>query len=344
MFSQASIYWQFLPTACLALTVFVYAVTRRKARWRALIRRRRESLIKLIKAIIYATFLLLFTVFILLTARFIINDFSCSIILSSFSNFTHSNGGMQLIAATPGSGSDYCRIALGIMTGFVTGSVYEVMNLTSFNQLPYRPFYYKSHYPFIASVSRVDNFINMNPHRVVVLVRNPFDAAFSEFIRQKVSLVNKDIDNKYNNMDQVIREKDFLVYGSKMVLQPTEELELHMKTYFIMWKSFHEYWLRNYHGSVKVILYQDLVDDILKFKEITNYFGYSVDSTRQRQQRLSCFLTNTQKTKYRKRPSSIIIDETKRRLREHFESDTASAIAYVQLLYSNKYNEPLHIS
>ena len=55
--------------------------------------------------------------------------------------------------------------------------------MADLNELASRPIYYKTHYPFLPSVGPVVEYLNSNPDRVVVLIRNPFDAGFSEWIR-----------------------------------------------------------------------------------------------------------------------------------------------------------------
>ena len=60
------------------------------------------------------------------------------------------------------------------------------------------------------------------------------------------------------------------------------DLTDHMNNYFQRWKVFHKYWLSDYKGNIKVILYKDLVKDINKFTEVAEYFGYRPELSKQR--------------------------------------------------------------
>ena len=50
-----------------------------------------------------------------------------------------------------------------------------------------RPLYFKTHFPFIESQSSVGAELNSQPDRVVVVIRHPFDAGFSEYVRSVIS-------------------------------------------------------------------------------------------------------------------------------------------------------------
>ena len=73
-----------------------------------------------------------------------------------------------------------------ILSGLKTGEVFDFMHEKKtesvFKGGKY-PLYYKSHYPFIKSHCAGDGYLHNNTERVVVVIRNPLDAAFSEFIR-----------------------------------------------------------------------------------------------------------------------------------------------------------------
>ena len=49
-----------------------------------------------------------------------------------------------------------------------------------------RPLYFKTHFPFIESQSQVGAELNSQPDRVVVVIRHPFDAGFSEYVRSVI--------------------------------------------------------------------------------------------------------------------------------------------------------------
>ena len=41
------------------------------------------------------------------------------------------------------------------------------------------PIYYKSHYPFMGN----KGYLNTHAEKIIVIIRNPMDAGFSEYIR-----------------------------------------------------------------------------------------------------------------------------------------------------------------
>ena len=45
------------------------------------------------------------------------------------------------------------------------------------------PIYFKTHYPFLRIFGIVDGYLVTHPEKVIVVIRNPLDAAFSEYIR-----------------------------------------------------------------------------------------------------------------------------------------------------------------
>ena len=55
-----------------------------------------------------------------------------------------------------------------------------------------------------------------------------------------------------------------------------------MKEYLFRWRKFHQHWLINCTSSVKVVLYNNLVQDIREFTKIAEFFGYTAESTTQR--------------------------------------------------------------
>ena len=73
-----------------------------------------------------------------------------------------------------------------ILSGLKTGEVFDFMHEKKtesvFKGGKY-PLHYKSHYPFIKSYCAGDGYLHINTESVVVVIRNPLDAAFSEFIR-----------------------------------------------------------------------------------------------------------------------------------------------------------------
>ena len=45
------------------------------------------------------------------------------------------------------------------------------------------PVFYKTHYPFLRIYGEADGYLVTHPQKVIVVIRNPLDAAFSEYIR-----------------------------------------------------------------------------------------------------------------------------------------------------------------
>ena len=70
--------------------------------------------------------------------------------------------------------------------------------------------------------------------------------------------------------------------GTFSILSSIVEFLDHTKRYLYNWKRFHEYWLKDYRGPIKVTLYEDLAEDIQSFTEITSYFGYFVEGNMKR--------------------------------------------------------------
>ena len=54
-----------------------------------------------------------------------------------------------------------------------------------------RPLYFKTHFPYFITRGATEKELNNNPDRVVVLIRHPFDAGFSEFVRSVIESLFK---------------------------------------------------------------------------------------------------------------------------------------------------------
>ena len=75
--------------------------------------------------------------------------------------------------------------------GISEGSVYNYLHVKTLSELQNNiwnekgeyPLYYKTHYPFLRNFGEADEYISTHPRRVVVVIRNPLDAGFSEYIR-----------------------------------------------------------------------------------------------------------------------------------------------------------------
>ena len=76
-------------------------------------------------------------------------------------------------------------------SGISEGSVYQYLHVKTLSELQNDiwkekgeyPLYYKTHYPFMRNFGEADEYLSTHPRRVVVVIRNPLDAAFSEYIR-----------------------------------------------------------------------------------------------------------------------------------------------------------------
>ena len=76
-------------------------------------------------------------------------------------------------------------------SGISEGSVYQYLHVKTLSELQNDiwnvkgeyPLYYKTHYPFMRNFGEADGYLSTHPHKVVVVIRNPLDAAFSEYIR-----------------------------------------------------------------------------------------------------------------------------------------------------------------
>ncbi|KAF6034967.1 hypothetical protein EB796_006729 [Bugula neritina] len=112
-----------------------------------------------------------------------VNFEPCDSLLEKVSDVNQSDYRIQLITASPGSGSDWCYSAMAMLTGHTTDSVYNYLHSKSLDELPHRALYYKTHWPFMRHFGPVDKYLSTHPVRVVLLLRNPYDAGFSEFVR-----------------------------------------------------------------------------------------------------------------------------------------------------------------
>ena len=63
-----------------------------------------------------------------------------------------------------------------------------------------------------------------------------------------------------------------------------------------------------------------------------------------RKNRLDCFLNNVDKIKWKKRPSTMMIEKSKKLLKLYFLREAESAVIYVEDLYRKKYNRTLVIT
>ncbi|XP_067930000.1 uncharacterized protein [Watersipora subatra] len=264
----------------------------------------------------------------------------CQKLLKKKSNVSKSDYKKQVVAATPGSGSDFCRLSLVAITGFYSGSVYELLNMTDIHEQQKLPFYYKTHFPFVPSVGKVDDYINKKAEKAVIVIRDPFDAAFSEWIRQKSDTGNKIL--KYFNLENLAIQDWFWKPGTKLHTrdQILPEFNGYLEWYLKTWVTFHDYWLSKYSGEVKVMLYRTLANDLSKFVELVKFLGYDPYLSDARKERLNCMLTSPF-TSSKKRPDSATIDNIKSITKELYKNQTEHVTALVKTQFRNKFNSEL---
>ncbi|KAF6034966.1 hypothetical protein EB796_006728 [Bugula neritina] len=251
----------------------------------------------------------------------------CDSLLEKVSDVNQSDYRIQLITASPGSGSDWCYSAMAMLTGHTTDSVYNYLHSKSLAELPHRALYYKTHWPFMRHFGPVDKYLSTHPVRVVLLLRNPYDAGFSEFVRQAVSSKNA-YSKKYLNVESIFKESSFLESNSSD--RPSRALRNHLTRFFKNWRSHHEYWLKNFTGSLKVVQYSDLVKDVTLFQDIANYFGFDVTSTPTRQRRFQCFLTKSREKEVMRRPRVAVIENSKEKVRNSYKEKISEELEYLE--------------
>ncbi|KAF6036218.1 hypothetical protein EB796_005475 [Bugula neritina] len=267
---------------------------------------------------------------------------SCTEIFQTVQDVEKSNYKIQLIAAAPGSGNDWCMLTLRELTGLKTGSVYHFSKLKSLKNVPENLLYYHTHYPYLKHMGAVGEYLDTHPQRVILLIRNPLDAGLSEYVRQIIAK-KKNGTAKYSNADGVFTESHFLVRTSLKDISLAPALETHLLKFFQGWKKLHTYWLKEYKGELMVVLYSDLLKDPSLFEKMASFFGYDSQVSEERKTRLNCLYQHYERTAAMKRKRVPAIDNSKEPVRKLFMSHIQSATSYVEKLYKEKYNETILI-
>ena len=52
--------------------------------------------------------------------------------------------------------------------------------------------------------------------------------------------------------------------------------------YLELWRMHHQYWMTEYKGKLKIILYDELVADVNNFLSIVSFFGYDSQASKER--------------------------------------------------------------
>ncbi|XP_067951421.1 uncharacterized protein [Watersipora subatra] len=253
---------------------------------------------------------------------------------------------IHLLPAVPGSGSAWSRLAISALTGLTSGVAGRCSSKHCF--------YLKTHFPYLNSTRGL--YDNMHPDVAVILIRNPFDAGASEFTRVHLQKISQKFKrdhpnekgikhNKYTGLESM--KKDLYLETSKKsdetVENPSIAFDHFMTGYLSKWRNFHKYWLEDYKGNVKAVLFQDMVENVERFQRVAEYFGYNFTQTPERTKRLQCFKQNSSMTKKLKRPQSDTVDHAKEVLKEYYAADVKRETSYVESLLRRKYKREFEI-
>ncbi|XP_045185358.2 WSCD family member CG9164-like [Mercenaria mercenaria] len=211
-----------------------------------------------------------------------IGNVSCHLQIPRFEKSQHP---LTALASFPGSGNSLTREILEQVTGIYTGSIYpdKLAKFTGSHRCPTdgSVFIVKTHSRNVTATRR--GCKSMTYSRVIYILRNQFDSVIAEFNRQQLGKTT---------------------YASMNEFKSTK-WERFVKAYAMSWQMSVLFWLKRYTGSLYVLVYENLISNIMfEIYELSKFINIPMSL-----KSLYCISINNYDTYFRKYKPKWLVRE-----------------------------------